>query len=126
MRPVTGVLLAAALAAGCGDGNKPKLVAVTGRVAHKGQPLTAGSITFHPTGGGYAGDRPSCLLQLDGSFVMRTYPYGDGVPPGSYKVTLSNDLAARIGRPLLADSAKTPLQIDVPDGGVEGHTFEVK
>jgi hypothetical protein len=120
-----GLLLAlAACAPGCRS--RPKLVAVTGKVLHKGQPLTAGSIFFHPRTADAPAGKSSCLLQVDGSFTMRTFPYGDGVPPGSYKVTLSPDLAGRIKRPDLADPDRTPLALDVPDEGVHDHVFEVK
>src|SRR5690242_18448298 len=91
---VACLLAVALLSAGCG---RPKLVPVTGRVVHKGEPLTAGSIWFHPAAGSARPEeKASCQLQLDGSFKMRTYPYGNGVAPGSYKVTLSPDLANRI------------------------------
>src|SRR5579885_3794759 len=90
----SAVLLALAAASGCGD--RPKLVTVTGKVVHKGEPLTAGSIIFHPdAGNSYQKDKPSSLLQLDGSFTMKTFPFGDGVPPGKYKVTLAPELANR-------------------------------
>src|SRR5205085_2151070 len=39
--------LAVAAAVGCG-GDKPKLVPVTGKVTYKNEPVTAGTITFHP------------------------------------------------------------------------------
>jgi len=119
------VALAAAGAAGCG--NKPKLVRVTGKVVHKGQGVTAGSIWFHPAeGNAYSGEKPSCQLGADGSFTMRTYPYGAGMPPGAYKVTLSPELANRLRRPNYSDPARTPWSVTVPDEGLENHVFEVK
>lgn len=108
-----------------GCSSKPKLVPVTGTVTHKGQPLTAGSIWFHPADANQT-EKPGCQLALDGSFAMRTYPHGQGVPPGSYKVTLSPDLARRIHRPDYAEPTKTPLAIEVPDAGLANHSFEVK
>jgi hypothetical protein len=100
---------------------------VTGKVTFKNEPLTAGSVWFAPdAGNGYAGEKPSCQLQADGSFTMRTYPHGDGVPPGEYKVLLDPALANRIKKPEYGDAAKTPLKLTVPDGGVRGHVFEVK
>ncbi|MGL4551438.1 MAG: hypothetical protein ACRC33_09645 [Gemmataceae bacterium] len=126
MRPT--FLLAAALAgcaAGCGGG--PKVAPVTGTVTHKGQPLTAGSIVFHPAAGnGWAGEPPSSVLQMDGRFTMKTYPHGEGVPPGSYQVTLVPALAARVGRPEYGDPKRTPWTIEVPDAGVKDKPFEVK
>ena len=124
-RVLAAVLLGVAVA-GCGAG-KPKLAPVTGKVTHKNEPLSAGSIWFTPDAGNpYQGDKPSCQLQLDGSFTMRTYPHGEGVPPGDYKVTLSPELAGRIKKPEYGDPAKTPLKLTVPDGGVKEHVFDVK
>jgi hypothetical protein len=120
-----GLFLAALASFGCGD--KPKLVAVTGKVLYKGQPLTAGSIWFYPDAGNtYHGEKPSCQLALDGAFAMRTYPFGTGVPPGSYKVTLSPELANRIKLPAYATPAKTPLTLQVPDSGIRDYLIEVK
>lgn len=120
------LFLVLAACQGCGS-SAPKLVSVTGKVFHKNQPLTAGSIFFHPDAGNPTREeKSSCLLQLDGSFVMRTYPYGNGVPPGAYKVTLAPELANRIKLPHYADPEKTPLRIDVPDAGVQDIVFDVK
>lgn len=111
--------------AGCGG--RPNTAPVTGRVVCKDKAVTAGSIWFHAAGEkAWAGERPSCQLQLDGSFTMRTYPYGTGVPPGAYKVTLSPELAGRLGRPGYGDPDKTPWAVEVPDAGLADHVFEVK
>ena len=126
MRLATAALFALAFAlTGCGA--KPKLVAVTGKVVHKGNPVTGGSVWFHPAGGDDGKpEKMSGQLQTDGTFTARTFPHGDGIPPGQYKVTLSPDLAARAGVPHYGDAAKTPWSVDVPDAGLAGHTFEIK
>ena len=111
---------------GC-HGDRPKLVPATGKVIYKGEPLTAGSIYLFPdAGNSFDKDQPSSLLQLDGSFTIKTFPYGEGVPPGKYRVTLAPQLAGRIQLPHYADPTKTPLSIDVPDSGVRDHIFEIK
>jgi hypothetical protein len=121
--PTAALLVAAA--AGCSD--QPKLVPAAGKVSLGGGPVTAGSIWFTPDPDNpYRGEKPSCQLQLDGSFAMRTYPWGDGVPPGKYNVTLSPELANRLKKPALADPARTPWSVEVPDGGVQDLEFEVK
>lgn len=126
MRLICCALAATALAA-AGCGNKPKLVPVSGKVVQGGQPVIAGSIYFHPTPENpYQGQTPSCQLGLDGTFTMRTYPYGQGVPLGAYKVTLAPELATRLGKPDYADPAKTPWSVTVPDAGLADQTFEVK
>ena len=118
-------LIAAALA-GCGGADQPQLVPVTGTVVMDGKGLTAGAIIFHPTeGNAYMKDKPSSLLQVDGSFTMKTFPFGEGVSPGPYQVTLAPELANRIGKPDYANPDKTPWSIDVPQAGLEGHQFIV-
>lgn len=121
------VTLAALLGvAGCGE-EKPKLVPVTGKVTFKGKPLTAGSVYFHPdAGNSYTKDVPSSLLQLDGAFAMKTFPFGEGISPGKYRVTLAPELANRIGKPVYANPTKTPWTVDVPDAGLPDQLLEVK
>jgi hypothetical protein len=126
---IRGAVFAALLLTGlgCGGGDRPKLVPVTGKVVRNGQPVLPGNVVFHPEPGlSYNGDRPSCQLQTGGTFTMLTYPHGEGVPPGKYKVTLSPDLAARIKKPEYGDPAKTPWAVDVPDTGLPDHVLEVK
>jgi hypothetical protein len=103
------------------------MVSVTGRVTMNGEGVTAGAIYFHPdAGNSFQKDSPSSQLQLDGSFTMKTFPYGDGVPPGKYKVTLVPELASRIKHPEYGLLEKTPWEITVPETDVAGHVFEVK
>jgi hypothetical protein len=130
MRPtriVTAVGLFAAAFALVGCGSKPKLVPVTGNVTHKGKAVTGGSVWFHPEGGDPdRAEKMSGQLQFDGTFTARTFPHGDGIPPGKYKVTLSPDLAGRAGVPQYGDANKTPWSVDVPDAGLADHRFEIK
>lgn len=120
------ILLGALLGlVGCGGG--PKLVRVTGKAAFKGQPLTAGAVYLHPAqGNDWKGDNPSSVLQIDGSFDLRTPPHGAGAPPGAWKLTFSPALANRIGRPKLGDPQQTTLTLDVPETGLKDHSLEVK
>jgi hypothetical protein len=125
MRLLLVAVCAGACLAGCSS--RPKTAPVLGKVTHKGQALTAGSVYLHPaSGNAWTGEPPSSVLQVDGSFEMRTFPHGLGVPPGSWKVTLSPALAGRVGRPELGDAARTPWTLDVPDAGVSDKLFEVK
>ncbi len=112
--------------AGCGS-DAPTLVNVSGKAMHSHEPLIAGSIWFHPDPGNEViGEPSSCVLQMDGSFKMRTYPFGDGVPPGKYKVTFSPELAGRIKLPKLGNPAETPLELLVPDEGLTDIVVEAK
>lgn len=112
---------------GCSGEAKPELVRVTGKVVMDGKPLTAGSINFFPdSSNSYTKDNPSSLLQIDGTFTMKTFPFGDGVAPGVYKVTLAPELASRVKRPIYGKPDTTPWSIEVPKSGITDHTFEVK
>lgn len=121
------MLIVAMLITGCGGPKAPTLVPVTGKVQMNGQPLTAGSIIFHPDStNGYQDDKPSSLLQLDGTFTMKTFPFGEGVPLGKYKVILAPELAKRIGKPQYADPKQSPWQVEVPEAGLSDQLFDVK
>ena len=125
--PSTFLLLATSVAAVSGCGNKPKLVALTGKVSHGGRAVTGGSVWFHPEGGNEGtNERMSGQLQTDGTFTARTFPHGDGLPPGKYRVTLSPDLAARAGAPRYAEVTKTPWSGEVPETGLANWVLEIR
>jgi hypothetical protein len=106
--------------------DKPKLVKVNGKITFNGQPLTAGSINFHPASTNtFTKDNPSSILQEDGSFNMKTFPYGAGVSPGEYKITLAPQLASRISLPNLAYPEKTNAKITVPETGLENFNLDI-
>jgi hypothetical protein len=124
---VTAALTLLAVLAVVGCGNKPTLVPVKGKVTHAGKTVTGGSVWFHPEGGSQGqSERMSGQLQIDGTFIARTFPHGDGIPPGHYRVTLSPDLAARAGVPRYGDVARTPWVVEVPDGGLAECVLEIK
>lgn len=103
------------------------MVPVMGKVLSHGQPVTAGAIYLHPdAANSYQNDKPSSLLQTDGSFTIKTYPFGEGVPPGKYRVTLAPELATRMKKPIYSQVEKTPWTLDVPETGVRDHVFEVR
>lgn len=112
--------------AGCGGEEAPKLVSVTGKVVHGENAVTAGAIYFHPAeDNAYTKDNPSSLLQVDGSFTMKTFPFGEGVSPGKYKVTLAPEVAARVKQPRYGDPKTTPWEVTVPETGLKDQLFEV-
>ena len=118
-------LLAVLTVGGCG--NKPTLAPVKGRVTHGDRTVTGGSVWFHPEARRHGqSERMSGQLQIDGTFIVRTFPHGDGIPPGHYRVTLSPDLAARARVPQYGDVARTPWVVEVPDGGLAECVLEIK
>ena len=126
---VSAGVLCLALLAGCGssDGGGAKLTPVTGKVTFKNEAVTAANIFFMPdTEKGNRGEMASAILQLDGSFTMTTYPKGDGVVPGSYKVTI--DLPHRPEKELVPyrNVKDTPLSIEVGEDGIYDRLFELK
>jgi hypothetical protein len=123
---LASMLFLCLLAFGCGQ-PKPTLVPVTGKVTKAGQPVTAGSIYLHAASAdAYQKDTPSSMLQLDGSFSIKTFPFGDGVPPGDYKVTLSPELASRLKLPQHGTVTETPLTITVPPEGLSNWLIDLK
>ena len=77
------VLLIIVAFTGCGQNCK-----VTGKVTLKdGAPLTAGKVVFE-TDSMFA----SGWIQKDGSYKLGTIDPGDGVPPGTYRVSISQSV----------------------------------
>jgi len=74
--------------AGCGGG--PRLAKVTGRVTVVGQPLTTGTIMFHPESG------PTAVggINADGTYTLSTLKPGDGAVVGAHRVTIE---ATKVG-----------------------------
>lgn len=115
----------ALLVAGCGA--QPKLVPVVGKVSHMGQPVTAGSVILIPdAGNSYLKDNPSSLLQTDGSFAFKTFPFGDGVPPGKYTAILAPELAGRLKAAAHGKAGTSPWKLDVPGTGLKDVALVVK
>ena len=56
---------------------------------------------------------------------MKTFPYGDGIPCGEYKITLAPQLASRILLPNLSDPNKSKIAITVPEDGIENFVLDV-
>ena len=90
-RGLTGVLLLALAAVGCGgsDGRKPTFP-TRGKVLVGGKPAAKAQVTFHPRSDPDGkSPRPSATVEADGSFTLQTYTAGDGAPAGDYAVTVS-------------------------------------
>lgn len=76
------------LAVGCGRGDGPELVPVTGTVKLDGQPLPGATIHFIPQG--KKGGRPAkAVTDDDGDFEMKYSAANKGVPPGRYEVRIT-------------------------------------
>ena len=71
---------------GCGDG-RPSRVLVSGTVTIDGEPLKKGTVKFVPTGARASHG----VIGSDGSFVMNCYEGGDGIVPGTHKVSVSSN-----------------------------------
>ena len=77
--------------AGCNK-SSAKLYPVRGQVFFKDQPAEGAKVVFLPAGdenAQYRGARPAATVFADGSFEMRTEPYGAGAPPGDYVVLIT-------------------------------------
>ena len=78
------VVLPLLLTLGCSGGEKP--IKVEGEVKLDGKPLENAMILFTPED---KGTPASGTSGSDGSFRLTTYSSGDGIKPGTYKVTVT-------------------------------------
>jgi hypothetical protein len=113
---------------GCGSNTaKPKLAPVRGRVVYQDQAMTSADIYFQPdTSKGNEGAMASSPLQRDGSFTLTTYPHGEGVLPGAYKVTLSMGRRKDKSLDEYRHVETTPLEYTVPAEGLTDLLIELK
>lgn len=79
-----GLVVLGLLATVFGCESKSPLVPVHGIVMLDGTPLESGVVQFHPT----AGQVASGEISAGGEFVLSTHSAGDGVLPGTYRVTI--------------------------------------
>jgi hypothetical protein len=81
---LAAILIALAIAAGCGDG-RPLRVPVSGQVLIDGKPLRDAHIRFYPTEGRSA----TAMSDPEGRFALSCYQDNDGVIPGQQKVVVA-------------------------------------
>jgi hypothetical protein len=124
---ISGFLAVFAIVIGCSDPKAPQLVPLSGKILLNGQAVTAGSVFLHPgETAEYTNDQPSSILQIDGSFTMKTFPYGEGVAPGDYTMTLAPELAQRLSKSEYASPEKSPWKILVPQSGTVDLVLEIE
>ncbi len=129
--------LGACLLAACSPA-PPKVVAVSGRVTHSGQPLAGATVTFQPTlaDGGSASAVVGSVgrTNADGRFELRLVePDVPGAVAGRHRVTISTATVAPgddAARPAGERAAKRwrngSETFVVPQGGTERADFEVE
>ena len=100
-RPIL-LLSLSLLCAGCGANDG---AGVTGKVLYDGQPLTTGSVTFHPVASGplAIGD-----IQSDGTYSL-SVGTESGLPPGEYRVTVG--ATGPMPEPTVADPMPLPQSL---------------
>jgi hypothetical protein len=121
MRVAVLCLVALLPLAGCS--NKPKLVPFTGRVVVEGRTQLGGDpIVALVPAEGLGKERLQGMINPDGAFTLNTYPHGDGVMPGRYKVLVQFNG----GKPFehYGSAETTPLEVAVPDSGLTD--YEIK
>jgi hypothetical protein len=131
-----GVCLWLPLIAGCGPGNPLGRVAVAGKIALDGVPLSNGNIRFMQEKSG--GVSTGAVIAADGTYQVDAQ---HGLPPGKYRVEIySGDDTHKVeisvptgGMPPPAVeripekyNIKTELTIDVTAGGVQRFNFDLK
>jgi ABC-type Na+ efflux pump permease subunit len=83
--------------------NEGKTAAVAGKVTYRGQPLSAGTVTFHSD----SGSDVSAIIEDDGSYKAAV------VPLGKYKVTVKAEPAPVKGTAFTKE--KTKRSVPVPE-----------
>lgn len=128
-RPKSGAVILAlilSLATGCAKqsvkGQVP-VVKVRGIVKIDGKPSSRAMLQASPVDATKGLPGASASVSEDGSFVFQTYAPGDGIPKGSFKVTLGPDFAKFQPIPAVSPvvievtEANSKMEIDFKSGG---------
>jgi hypothetical protein len=125
-------------AVGCSNAQPwEKTNPASGAVSWKGQPVADADITLFPIDSTIPDTvRPQAKTVKDGKFVLGTYTNGDGVPAGTYKVTLVRQQVAVskgtiVAKPndlpgAYAKRDTTPLRITICEGQNVLPAFELR
>lgn len=101
--PCSGLLVALALSIGCGSSGNPNAPAkLSGKVAYKSAPVTAGTVTIHPTDG----SAYPVPISPDGTYS------GFDLPAGDVVITIETETAN-----------KKKVTYGAGQGGDKGKTF---
>ncbi len=88
----------------------------TGQVTFKGRPIADAELTFFPEDKTYPDSvRPRAKSTADGKFVAWTHIQGDGVPAGSYKVTIVHNEVAISKNTIVAKPNDLPAKYSKRD-----------
>jgi hypothetical protein len=109
----------------------------TGQVTLKGRPISDVELSFFPEDKSFPDSiRPRAKTKEDGTFAAWTHAEGDGVPVGSYKVTLIHNQVAVSKGTIVAKPNDLPTKysalgttdilVQIKEGKNEIPTIELK
>lgn len=101
---------------GCKKGGLKGLVPLTGTVTLDGEPVEGATVMFAPETKTEESRSATAITQADGSFVAMTLQPGDGVFPGTYKISVSKMTEPRSAAEVLGKKSATSTD----DKGAEG------
>lgn len=110
---------------GCSK-NSPPLVPVSGKVLSDGKGVPAVTVQFTPDSvKNPNGHTAQASTGTDGSFTLKTPPYGDGASPGWYRVTVAGYGNKQKFSSKYTRFDKTPLVVEIPQGGKSDMVLKV-
>jgi hypothetical protein len=117
IRPSLAMIALLFVLSGCSK-NSPPLVPVSGKVLSDGKGVPSVIVQFTPDPSkNPKGYTAQASTGADGSFTLKTPPYGDGAQPGWYRVTVTGYGGKQNFSSKYTQFNKTPLVVEVPQGG---------
>ncbi len=108
-----------------------------GQVTFKGKPIANAELSFFPEDPSFPESvRPRAKTSADGKFIAWTYVEGDGLPKGSYKVTIIHHEISVSNETIVAKPNDLPIKyskrdttdvvVQIKDGKNELPVIELK
>jgi hypothetical protein len=117
LRPSLVMVVLLLALSGCSK-NSPPLVPVSGKVQSDGKGVPGVVVQFTPDSTkNPKGFTAQASTGADGSFTLKTPPYGDGASPGWYRVTVAGYGNRQPFSSKYTRFDKSPLVVEIPQGG---------
>lgn len=100
---ISVTLLAVAMCLGCGGETRVPTVKISGTLTVDGKPFGPAHLTLQPNPADPNKPAASGAVDASGNIVFRTYTEADGIPVGSYDVTLLPDVMVLTPVPPVAE-----------------------
>lgn len=99
--------------------SQPKMAPVSGKLLYRDAPVAFAMVQFDSVNGDDKRMSATGTTGQDGAFKLKSYPHGDGIRPGRYKVSVTPYPGSSTIPELYQDMDTTTLEATIPEQGLD-------